>query len=103
MVVLSGCNSAQGSVLPGTGLLGRNRAWLAAGTRNAIGSRWAVPDGSGSLLRRSTATWAAVDCPPRHCAPRSNWRCCTRAAGARALSIGAPISRWEGNKNWPPL
>jgi CHAT domain-containing protein len=50
LVVLSGCNSAAGSVLPGTGLLGLNRAWLAAGAHNVIGSHWAVPDESGSLF-----------------------------------------------------
>jgi tetratricopeptide (TPR) repeat protein len=50
LVVLSGCNSAAGSVLPGTGLLGLNRAWLAAGARNVISSHWAVPDESGSLF-----------------------------------------------------
>jgi CHAT domain-containing protein/tetratricopeptide (TPR) repeat protein len=50
LVVLSGCNSAEGAVLPGTGLLGLNRAWLAAGARNVISSRWAVPDDSGLLF-----------------------------------------------------
>jgi CHAT domain-containing protein/tetratricopeptide (TPR) repeat protein len=50
LVTLSGCNSAEGAVLPGTGLLGLNRAWLAAGARNVISSRWAVPDDSGSLF-----------------------------------------------------
>jgi len=50
LVVLSGCNSAEGAVLPGTGLLGLNRAWLAAGARNVISSRWAVPDDTGPLF-----------------------------------------------------
>jgi CHAT domain-containing protein/tetratricopeptide (TPR) repeat protein len=50
LVVLSGCNSAEGAVLPGTGLLGLNRAWLAAGARNVISTRWAVPDDSGPLF-----------------------------------------------------
>jgi CHAT domain-containing protein len=50
LVVLSGCDSAAGAVLPGTGLLGLNRAWLAAGAQNVIGSHWAVPDESGSLF-----------------------------------------------------
>jgi len=50
LVTLSGCNSAAGGVLPGTGLLGLNRAWLAAGARNVIGSHWAVPDESGPLF-----------------------------------------------------
>jgi CHAT domain-containing protein len=50
LVVLSGCNSAEGAILPGTGLLGLNRAWLAAGARNVISSRWAVPDDTGALF-----------------------------------------------------
>jgi len=50
LVVLSGCNSAEGAAMPGTGLLGLNRAWLAAGARNVISSRWAVPDDSGALF-----------------------------------------------------
>jgi CHAT domain-containing protein len=50
LVVLSGCNSAAGAALPGTGLLGLNRAWLAAGAQNVISSHWAVPDESGSLF-----------------------------------------------------
>jgi CHAT domain-containing protein/tetratricopeptide (TPR) repeat protein len=50
LVVLSGCNSAAGAVLPGTGLLGLNRAWLAAGAHSVISSHWAVPDESGSLF-----------------------------------------------------
>ena len=50
LVVLSGCHSAAGAVLPGTGLLGLNRAWLAAGAQNVISSHWAVPDESGSLF-----------------------------------------------------
>jgi CHAT domain-containing protein len=50
LVVLSGCRSAQGAVLPGTGMLGLTRAWLAAGARNVIGSRWTTPDESGALF-----------------------------------------------------
>ena len=50
LVVLSGCHSAQGTVAPGTGLLGLTRAWLAAGARNVIGSRWSTPDDTGPLF-----------------------------------------------------
>jgi CHAT domain-containing protein len=50
LVVLSGCRSAQGAVLPGTGLLGLTRAWLAAGAQSVIGSRWSTPDDSGELF-----------------------------------------------------
>jgi CHAT domain-containing protein len=50
LVVLSGCHSAGGAQLPGTGLLGLTRAWLMAGARSVIGSNWATPDESGALF-----------------------------------------------------
>ena len=51
VVVLSGCDSAQGTVLAGTGLMGLTRAWLAAGAQSVVGSRWATPDEDGGLFR----------------------------------------------------
>lgn len=50
IVTLSGCHSAAGRILPGTGLLGLTRAWLSAGASAVIGSRWAVPDETGALF-----------------------------------------------------
>ena len=50
LVVLSGCHSAAGAQLPGTGLLGLTRAWLMAGAHSVIGSDWATPDESGALF-----------------------------------------------------
>jgi len=49
-VVLSGCHSAAGAVLPGTGLLGLSRAFLAAGARAVVSSRWSTPDDDGALF-----------------------------------------------------
>jgi len=51
LVVLSGCASATGTVLQGTGLMGLTRAWLAAGAQSVVGSRWATPDEDGGLFR----------------------------------------------------
>ena len=51
LVVLSGCDSAEGTVLQGTGLMGLTRAWLAAGAQSVVGSRWATPDEDGGLFR----------------------------------------------------
>jgi CHAT domain-containing protein len=48
--VLSGCSSAQGEILPGTGLMGLTRAWLAAGAGTVIASRWPTADESGELF-----------------------------------------------------
>lgn len=50
LVVLSGCHSASAPALPGTGLLGLTRAWLAAGSQTVIASNWATPDESGALF-----------------------------------------------------
>ncbi len=50
LVVLSGCHSDAGRVLPGAGLLGLTRAWLTAGAHSVAGSRWDTPDDSGALF-----------------------------------------------------
>jgi tetratricopeptide (TPR) repeat protein len=50
LVVLSGCSSAAGRILPGAGLLGLSRAWIAAGASGVIASHWPTPDDSGELF-----------------------------------------------------
>lgn len=50
LVVLSGCHSAAGPILPGAGMLGLTRAWTLAGARSVIGSHWATPDENGALF-----------------------------------------------------
>jgi CHAT domain-containing protein len=50
LVVLSGCDSAAGETLPGTGLMGLTRAWLTAGAQSVLASRWATPDEDGALF-----------------------------------------------------
>ncbi|MDQ7039563.1 MAG: CHAT domain-containing protein [Rhodothermus sp.] len=44
LVVLSGCNTAAGEVLPGEGLEGLQYAILAAGARGVVATRWLVED-----------------------------------------------------------
>ena len=51
LVVLSGCSSAAGSSVRGAGAMGLTRAWLLAGARGVVGSRWPVPDDTGELFR----------------------------------------------------
>lgn len=51
VVVLSGCSSGAGQALPGSGLMGLTRAWLASGAAAVAATRWPTPDGSGALLR----------------------------------------------------
>ncbi|MBV9156197.1 MAG: CHAT domain-containing protein, partial [Acidobacteriaceae bacterium] len=47
LVVLSGCSSAKGKVLPSAGLMGLTRAWLVAGASAVIATGWPTPDDSG--------------------------------------------------------
>ncbi|HXB72311.1 MAG TPA: CHAT domain-containing protein [Candidatus Acidoferrales bacterium] len=51
LVVLSGCHSAAGASLPGTGLVGLTRAWLLAGAQSVVSSNWDTTDESGALFR----------------------------------------------------
>jgi CHAT domain-containing protein len=53
LVVLDGCNSAHAAILPGAGLMGMTRAWLAAGARAVIVTRWAAVDADAGELFRS--------------------------------------------------
>ena len=47
LVVLSGCSSEQGEIVPSEGLVGLSRAWLLAGAAAVIVSGWPTPDDSG--------------------------------------------------------
>jgi CHAT domain-containing protein len=51
VVVLSGCDSAAGPILPAAGLMGLTRAWLKAGAGAVVASRWPTPDDEGELFR----------------------------------------------------
>jgi CHAT domain-containing protein len=51
LVVLDGCSSGHGAILPGAGLMGLTRAWLVAGARAVISTRWPADDQeSGGLF-----------------------------------------------------
>ncbi len=50
LVVLNGCNTGRGRVLPGAGLAGFTGAWLAAGARSVVASLWPVKDDGGGLF-----------------------------------------------------
>jgi CHAT domain-containing protein len=60
LVVLSGCSSAAGKSVRGAGVMGLPRAWLLAGARGVVGSRWSVPDDSGELFRSFYSHLAAA-------------------------------------------
>ena len=44
LVALNGCSSGRAAVLPGAGLMGMTRAWLAAGAHAVIATRWPTDD-----------------------------------------------------------
>jgi CHAT domain-containing protein len=50
LVVLSGCSSGLGKVVPGAGLQGLSRAWLLAGASAVVVSNWPTPDDSGKFF-----------------------------------------------------
>jgi CHAT domain-containing protein len=50
LVILSGCSSEQGRILPGAGLIGLSRAWLLAGAAGVVVSAWPTPDDSGDFF-----------------------------------------------------
>jgi CHAT domain-containing protein len=50
MVVLSGCSSGRGRVLPGAGLTGLTRAWLLGGSQVVAASHWPTADDTGVLF-----------------------------------------------------
>ncbi len=50
LVILSGCSSQKGEILPGAGLRGLSRAWLLAGASAVIVSSWPTPDDSGRFF-----------------------------------------------------
>jgi CHAT domain-containing protein len=50
LVVLNGCSSAHAATLPGAGLMGMTRAWLAAGASAVIVTRWATTDQDAGQL-----------------------------------------------------
>jgi CHAT domain-containing protein/tetratricopeptide (TPR) repeat protein len=52
VVVLSGCSSGAGRIVPAAGVLGLARSWLAAGARAVIATQWPTTDDSGELFSR---------------------------------------------------
>lgn len=50
LVVLNGCHSSQGEALPGAGLMGLTRAWIGAGARSVLATRWDIPDEAGARI-----------------------------------------------------
>jgi CHAT domain-containing protein len=92
LVVMNGCHSGQGEALPGSGPMGLTRAWIAAGARAVVATRWDVPDGAAQSLMVSF--YRALRSPDGGSPAQA-----LRTAQLQALRAGGPDaqpSRWAG-------
>lgn len=58
LVVMNGCQSGQAQTVPGSGLMGLTRAWIASGVNHVLATRWDVADGDSQALL--TAFYSAL-------------------------------------------
>ena len=92
LIVMNGCHSGQGQALPGSGPMGLTRAWIAAGARAVVATRWDVPDDTAQSLMVNF--YRALRQPDG-----GSPALALREAQLRALRSGGPDaqpSRWAG-------
>ena len=93
LVVMSGCNSGRGEILPGVGLLSLTRAWILSGATGVVASHWPVPDQSGLLFERfyrhsqRVTDHAAI-------ANAKNWAAALQQAQIESIHDRIPASVW---------
>ncbi len=85
LVVLSACQTSDGPILPGEGLISLARAFFAAGSLAVIGSRWSLAD-------HEAATF--FDFFYRHLAGGETVAGSLRAARRSAWEAGLPAQAW---------
>ena len=85
LVVLDGCDSAQGNTLPAAGLMGLTRAWIGAGAHAVLATLWDIPDNAQSAL------------PAFYHHLRAN-----EATGPAAALRAAQLDMLKGNPQAPP-
>ena len=56
LVVMDGCRSSQGDAKPSAGLMGLTRAWIGAGAKAVLATRWDVPDEEAQTFMTSFYT-----------------------------------------------
>jgi tetratricopeptide (TPR) repeat protein len=87
LVVLSACESADGSLLSGEGPLSLARAFFAGGAASVVATRWAIRDDDAAFLMerfyRALASGAAVDAA-------------LRQSRRDAMAEGLPAAAWAG-------
>lgn len=87
LVVLSCCDTGLGRIVPGEGVLGLPRAFLAAGAQAVCATLWPILDHAGPPLMRAMYGQLREGAPP--------WQA-LRAAQLRQIERGAPTSTWAG-------
>ena len=92
LVVMNGCHSAQGEAVEDSGLMGLTRAWIGAGARAVVATRWDVPDEAAQTLMVNFYHALSED-------PRGDPATALRQAQLAALHSGGadrqPL-RWAG-------
>jgi CHAT domain-containing protein len=92
LVVMNGCHSARGETAASSGLMGLTRAWIGAGARAVLSTRWDVPDDAAQTLMVNFYRALAAD-------PNGNPATALRVAQLAALRSGGadrqPL-RWAG-------
>jgi hypothetical protein len=93
LVVMSGCSSGRGEIVPGAGLLSLTRAWILSGAAGVIGSHWPVPDTSGVLFERFYRFTRALR-RPNSVANAGDWALALQHAQIESIHERIPASVW---------
>jgi len=88
LVVMSGCGSGRGEVLPGVGLMSLTRAWLLSGATAVVASHWPVTDNSGALFARFYGQPATRQPDAAH------WALALQSAQVESIHQHVPASVW---------
>jgi CHAT domain-containing protein len=87
LIVLSACDSAEGSLLSGEGPLSLARAFFAAGARDVVATRWPLRDDDAAFMMQRF--YAALD-------EGQSVSTALRLARQDAMKAGLPAAAWAG-------
>ncbi len=88
LVVMSGCGSGRGEVLPGVGLMSLTRAWLLSGATAVVASHWPVTDNSGALFARFYSQ------PATRRPDAAHWALALQSAQVESIHQHVPAAIW---------
>ncbi len=91
LVVMSGCGSGRGEVLPGVGLMSLTTAWILSGASSVVASHWPVPDSSGRLFERF---YRHAPATPTGTATAYDWAKALQQAQVESIHDRIPASVW---------